>query len=86
MSIYNLILEILNEIEKHDTNVSIAGGKGYSVGKIYSNKTVGVLRNLGKEESKDIHQEYEIKPVKISKVFKKRKIKNGWWLPNRKIN
>ena len=67
-----LILQILNEIEKKETNLSIAGGRGYGTGKAYPNKTVGVLQMLGSEEGEK-KEEYELKPVKISKAFKKDK-------------
>ena len=72
MTIYQLMLEILSEIEKKDTNLTVAGGKGYSAGKAYPNKTVGVLKMLGKEY-KEKPEEYELKPVKVSKAFKKEK-------------
>jgi hypothetical protein len=71
------MLEILNEIEKKESNVNVAGGKGYGVGKVYSDKTVGVLRMLGKsmyEDDEDENKEQKEsskEPVKISKVFKK---------------
>ena len=64
-----LIIEILNEIEKKETNLSITG-KGYSAGKAYPNKTVGVLKMLGYEEGED-QEKYELKPVEISKAFKR---------------
>ena len=64
-----LVLEILNEIEKKETNLSITG-KGYSAGKAYPNKTVGVLKMLGYEEGED-QEKYELKPVEISKAFKR---------------
>lgn len=72
MSIDQLILKVLNEIEKKETNVNIAGGKGYGAGKVYSNNTVSVLSLLGDEENEE-SEEYNIKPVKISKVFKRGK-------------
>jgi len=65
-----LILEILNEIEKKENNLTVAGGRGYGTGKAYPNKTVGVLQMLGEEEGED-QEEYKLKPVKVSKVFKK---------------
>ena len=68
----NLILEILNEIEKKENNLSIYGGRGYGTGKAYPNKTVGVLKMLGEEEGVE-PESYELKPVKISKAFKKEK-------------
>ena len=67
-----IILEILQEIEKKETNLTVAGGKGYGAGKAYPNKSVSVLKMLGHEEGEEI-EEYELKPVKISKIFKKEK-------------
>jgi hypothetical protein len=64
-----IYLAVLNEIEKRETNLSIAGGKGSGAGKAYPNKSVGVLQLLGYEEN-ELPEEYEIKPVKISKAFK----------------
>jgi hypothetical protein len=64
-----IYLAVLNEIEKRETNLSIAGGRGYGTGKAYSNKSVGVLQLLGYEEN-ELPEEYKIKPVKISKAFK----------------
>ena len=65
----DIMLEILNEIEKKETNVrvnSVGGGHG----KVYSDKTVGVLKMLGKEEGEE-QEEYVLEPVEISKAFKK---------------
>ena len=67
-----LILEILKEIEDKENNLKISGGRGYSTGKAYSDKTVGVLKMLGEEEGEP-QEEYELKPVKTSKAFKKEK-------------
>jgi hypothetical protein len=72
MELYKLILEILNEIESKENNLKVAGGKGYSAGKAYPDKTVSVLQNLGIEEH-DNPEDYKLKPVKVSKVFSKRK-------------
>jgi hypothetical protein len=66
-----IILEILNEIEKKDTILTVAGGRGYSAGKAYSNKSVGVLRLLGYEEGEPESEEKEYEKVKVSKAFKK---------------
>ena len=66
-----LILEILNEIEKKETNLTVAGGRGGGTGKAYPNKTVGVLKMLGKEEGEE-QEEYKLKPVKVSKAFSKK--------------
>jgi hypothetical protein len=69
-----IILQLLHEIEKKDSNVTIAGGRGYSVGKAYPSKGVGVLRLLGKvDEIEEKEEEVEQKPVTISKAFKKRR-------------
>lgn len=69
-----LILELLNEIEEKDSVISRAGGVGYGSGKIYSKKSVGVLKMLGKEHGEE-PDDYELKPVKISKAFKRRRKK-----------
>ena len=68
----DLILEILKEIESHENNLKIAGGRGYATGKAYADKTVGVLKLLGEEELEE-QEEYKLKPVKISRKFKKEK-------------
>ena len=67
-----MIKDLLIEIEKKETNLNIAGGKGYGVGKAYPNKTVGVLKMLGNENAEE-QEEYVLKPVEISKAFKRRK-------------
>ena len=66
-----IIIKLLNEIEEKETNLSITGGRGYSAGKAHSNKSVGVLRMLGYEEGEN-QKEYKLKPVKISKAFKRK--------------
>ena len=68
-----IILKMLNEIEQKENNLKVRGGKGYGFGTAYPDKTVSVLRNLGYQESEDPEEEYDLKPVKISKVFKKEK-------------
>ena len=67
-----LILEILKEIEDKENNLKISGGRGYGAGKAYPNKTVSVLRMLGNEEGEE-QENYVLKPVDVSKVFKRRK-------------
>lgn len=67
-----IINEILNEIEKKESILSVAGGRGYGTGKPYPNKSVSVLQLLGHEEGQ-AQEEYVFKPVAISKIFKKRK-------------
>lgn len=67
-----LIEKLLKEIDQKENNLNIAGGRGYSAGKPYPNKTVGVLRMLGHEEGEEL-EEYNLEPVKISKAFKKGK-------------
>lgn len=64
-----IIRKMILEIEKKETNLrvnSVDGGHG----KVYPDKTVSVLRMLGKEEGEE-QKEYILKPVKISKAFKK---------------
>ena len=78
---YDLLLEILKEIEQKDNNVRVAGGKGYAAGKAYPDKTVGVLKMLGRGEGENKEEDYKLKPVKISKAFKRRKSDN--WLRKR---
>jgi hypothetical protein len=65
-----IIRKLLNEIEEKETNLNVAGGKGYGAGKAYPNKTVGVLKMLGHEQGKE-QETYELKPVEISKAFKR---------------
>ena len=55
-----------------ENNMRVAGGRGYSAGKAYPSKTVGVLKMLGDEKGEET-EEYELEPVKISKAFKRRK-------------
>ena len=69
--LHDLILEILNEIEKKETNLTVAGGRGGGPGKAYPNKTVGVLKMLGEEEGEE-QEEYKLKPVEVSKAFSKK--------------
>ena len=71
MNIHELMLTILNEIEQKENNMKVAGGKGYSAGKAYPDKTVGVLKMLGHEEREE-KEEYELKPVVISKAFRRK--------------
>ena len=73
MEMYKLIMEILDEIANHESNVKVAGGRGYSTGKVYPNNTVGVLKLLGKEENEEENEEEFNKTVQVSKIFKKEK-------------
>ena len=80
--LHEIMLAILNEIEKKDTILTVAGGKGYSAGKAYPNDAVGVSRLLGKseyglEDTDPEEEQYQNEPVKISKAFTKRKKNNG---------
>ena len=80
MNIYEIMLRFLNEVESKESNVTIAGGRGYSIGKAYPSKGVGVMRMLGKDpdfESDEENDSYN-KPVKISKVFIKEKENDKW--------
>ena len=67
-----LIEKLLAEIDKKESNLNVAGGRGYSAGKVYPNNTVGVLKMLGPEEGEE-KEEYVFEPIKISKAFKKEK-------------
>jgi len=64
-----IIEKLLIEIEKKETNLNIASVNG-GHGKVYPNNTVGVLKMLGREKGEQ-QEEYELKPVEISKAFKK---------------
>lgn len=66
-----IITKLILEIEKKE-NIVNAVSKGYGAKKVYSDKTVSVLQMLGKEEGEE-QEEYELKPVQISKAFKKGK-------------
>ena len=67
-----IIALMLNEIDKKENILNVKGARGGGYGTAYPDKTVGVLRMLGHEEQ-DEKQEYELKPVKISKIFARRK-------------
>lgn len=71
-SLYEIMINVLNEIERKDTNITVTGGRGYGAGKAYPNKTVSVSNLLGKEYKED-PEEYKLKKVEISKAFKKEK-------------
>lgn len=64
-----IILKMINEIEQKEKIVNIKGGKGNAAGGIYPEDTVAVSSLLGYQ--KEEIEKYELKPVKISKAFKK---------------
>lgn len=68
-----ILLEILNEIEKSDNILNVSGGRGYGTGKAYPTKSVGVLQMLGPSHNEEEEIDYKLKPVKVSKAFAKRK-------------
>ena len=70
MNIEKIILSILNEIE--EKVVKVSGGKGYGVGKIFPSNINTPFH--GKEEIEK-KQKYILKPVKISKAFKRKEKK-----------
>tara|TARA_B100000674_G_C37961434_1_gene972211 strand:- start:226 stop:468 length:243 start_codon:yes stop_codon:yes gene_type:complete len=79
MNIYEIMIRFLNEVESKDSNVTIAGGHGYSIGKAYPSKGVGVMKMLGKDPDADLEEEENESsdaPVKVSKVFFKEKENN----------
>ena len=67
------IIEILlNEIETKENNLNISGGRGYGAGKARISDPHSVSQNLGYEENEE-DTAYQLKPVQISKAFKKEK-------------
>ena len=46
-----IILDVLNEIEKKDTNLTVTSPRGGGPSKAYPNKTVGVLKMLSAREN-----------------------------------
>ena len=68
-SIINLILK---EIEEKENILNVSGAKGYGTGKARAKDYHGVLKNLGVEE-KETQEKYKLRPVKVSKAFKKEK-------------
>jgi len=71
-SLKNIFLKILNEIEKNDNILNITGGRGYGTGKARVKEPHSVTKNLGNEEGEE-EEIYILKPVKVSKVFRRRK-------------
>ncbi len=67
-----LINQILNEIEHKENIINLSGGRGYGVGEAKPKDPHPVSRNLGKGYGEE-QEEYELKPVKVSKAFKRRK-------------
>ena len=51
MCIEDIIIEIITELTKQETSVSVTGGKGYAAGKVYPSSPVGVLTLLGSEDN-----------------------------------
>ena len=79
MTDLNIILEIIKEIEQKEKIINVTGAKGKGIGRIRVNKPHSVSKNLGSsmsEEQGQEKEEYEFKPVKISKAFKRRKNDN----------
>ena len=66
-----IIKILIREIEEHDNILNISGATGYGVGKARAKDYHGVSKNLGDEEIEK-QAEYEIKPVSISKAFRRR--------------
>ncbi len=65
-----IITLLLKEIEEKENIVNVSGAQGYGTGKVRAKDYHGVLKNLGPERSEE-KEEYQLKPVKISKAFKK---------------
>lgn len=68
----NLIESLIKEIEENDNILNISGGRGYGTGKARPKDSHPVAKNLGNEVGEE-QEEYVLKPVKISKAFKKEK-------------
>ena len=66
-----IIALLIKEIEEKDNIINVSGGRGYGVGKAKVKDYHGVSKNLGIETEKESEEEYVLKPVKISKAFKK---------------
>ena len=62
---------MINEIEQKEKIVNIKGGRGNAAGGVYPEDTTSVSRLLG-DQKNDEQKEYELKPVKISKAFKRK--------------
>ena len=67
-----LIEALIKEIEQSDNILNVHGAKGYGTGKARVKDPHPVSKNLGHERGEE-QEEYELKPVKISKAFKRRK-------------
>ena len=72
MELIDVLISLITEVEGNRNNLSIKGGRGYSAGTPYPDKTVGVLQLLGHEENEE-KEDYILKPVKVSRAFKKEK-------------
>ena len=67
-----LIESLIKEIEQNDNILNISGARGYGTGKARVKDPHPVSKNLGNEQGEE-QEEYVLKPVKISKAFKRRK-------------
>ena len=72
----DIIAILLKEIEEKERIVNVTGAGGYGTGTATANDYHGVSTNLGRSianEPEDIEspEKYIIKPVEISKAFKK---------------
>ena len=72
----DIIAILLKEIEEKERIVNVTGAEGYGTGTARANKYHGVSTNLGRSmsdelEDMEVPEEYVVKPVKISKAFKK---------------
>ena len=71
------LIEVIKKLirESEDRILNIRGGKGYSAGSTYPNKKEikPSLGSPGPYEPDENKEDTEIKPVQISKAFKKEK-------------
>ena len=70
-----IILKILQEIENKENILNISGAKGYGTGRARPKNPHSVTKELGYQEEEEKEEEYVLKPVKISKAFKKKENK-----------
>ena len=68
--LYKIITILLKEIEEKENIVNVSGAQGYGTGKVKVKDYHGVLKNLGPEKPEE-KEEYQLKPVEVSKAFRK---------------
>jgi len=64
-----IIKKLLKEIEEKENILNVKGAKGGGTGTARVSNPHPVSKNLGDEKNETEQKDYELKPVKISKVF-----------------